>query len=115
MVRPLFDKQLELIRPRPAKLEGGLVLPDRQDVLSIDPILTRAISPLSAGEESIATFKIMSQEMCDEFIKSHRETREFWSYSSGILQDFDSRPATEIACKWLIDDLRELGWAERYH
>lgn len=110
-----FDKQLELIRPRPAKLEGGLVLPDRQDVLSIDPILTRAISPLSAGEESIATFKIMSQEMCDEFIKSHRETREFWSYSSGILQDFGSRPATEIACKWLIDDLRELGWAERYH
>ena len=110
-----FDKQLELIRPRPAKLEGGLVLPDRQDVLSIDPILTRAISPLSAGEESIATFEIMSQEMCNEFIKSHIETREFWSYSSGILQDFDSRSATEIACKWLIDDLRELGWAERYH
>ncbi len=83
--------------------------------LRIDPILTRAISPLSAGEESIATFEIMSQEMCNEFIKSHIETREFWSYSSGILQDFDSRPATEIASKWLIDDLRELGWAERYH
>ena len=110
-----FDKQLDLIRPRPAKLEGGLVLPDRQDVLSIDPILTRVISPLSAGEESIATFKIMSQEKCNEFIKSHIETREFWSYSSGILQPFGSRPATEIACKWLIDDLRKLGWAGHFH
>ena len=110
-----FDKQLDLIRPRPAKLEGGLVLPDPQDVLNIDPILTRVISPLSAGEESIATFKIMSQEECNKFINLHIETREFWSYSSGILQVFGSRPAIEIACKWLMDDLRELDWAGHVH
>ena len=107
-----FDKQLQLVRPHPARLEGGLVLPDRQDIVNTDPILTRIINPLPAGEKSIAAFEIMSKEMCDNFIREYKEGKEVWNYSSGILlQLFEPRPATEIACKWLISDLRNLGWA----
>ena len=107
-----FDKQLQLIRPRPAILEGSLVLPDRQDIVNTDPILTRIINPLPAGEKSIAAFEIMSKEMCDKFIREYKEGKEVWSYSSGILlQLFEPRPATEIACKWLKSDLSNLGWA----
>ena len=43
----------------------------------------------------------------DEFIKRGLS----YSYGSSILPGYESRPATELAHRWLKDDLRALNWA----
>ena len=115
-----FAIRLRLSQLLPARLEGVLMLPSRDDR---DPVLTWCTRCLPYGSESTVEFSLGDE-------REFRDVRDFWRHegskleqlrtrngavpspihSSQLLPVWKSRPATELAHEWLADELRELGW-----
>ena len=88
----------------PARLEGRITLPKGQFSFASDPVLTWRPIILSDNEESEVVFEL---GFPDKLQKDFRESNENKSpfLSSQRLDVFGMLPATDLACKWLADDL----------
>ena len=104
----------------PVSLEGIVTLPSREDD---QPDLTWCTRCLPYSSESTVDFSLGGEW-------KFRDVRAYWRdegsrlqqlrprnatasspiYSSQLLRVWESRPATELAHRWLGDELRELGW-----
>ena len=104
-----FSLRFEMYGCLPARLEGCLTLPKGQDSFTSDPVLTWCPIILSDHEESEVVFEL---GVPDKLRKEFRESNEGKSpfLSSQRLNVFGMQPATKLACEWLSDDLRSLGW-----
>lgn len=117
-----FRQRLRLYRLLPVRLEGQLVCPRPQDAASVCPNLTWWTRSLPVGEVSTVAIKLEIEENFDHFsywreeennLKQHHpeyETLPLLPVHGGGGAVFDDRPATDVAQKWLIDELRDLGW-----
>ncbi len=118
---PVFGNRLRLKCVLPVRLEGRLFIPNSPSIGREWPFLTSWHSPLSEQEESQVAFELAgrdpgSKESTRLAIESarqesFRDVGEFW-YSTGLLHISGSRPATELAHRWLIDELRDIGWTD---
>ena len=112
MVRKWFNAfsfRLPLYECLPARLEGRLTLPNGQDSAKLWPVLTWCLVALSPNEESVVAFEIgLPDKMKKDFWESNENKSPF--LRSQVLDVSGRQPATELACKWLADDLQRLGW-----
>ena len=114
-----FANRLQLKRIFPVRLEGRLILPHPSAPGNEWPTLTWWPRSLSQQEESHVAFELgswdqTSQDSTSEMIETARQETlkhvgAFW-YSTGVLRISGFRPATELAHRWLIDELRKMGW-----
>ena len=104
-----FSFRFQMYGCLPARLEGRITLPKGQVSFASDPVLTWRPIILSDNEESEVVFEL---GVPDKLQKDFRESNENKSpfLSSQRLDVFGMLPATDLACKWLADDLRRLGW-----
>ena len=122
-----FSHRLRLNRLLPARLEGRLAMPSQQDAdsLTATPVLAWHTRSLPADAESTVAFELGPRDDSrDDFEQYWREEENAlralrpgygtvlypirqWT----VLDVFDSRPATELAHRWLTGELRELDWA----
>ena len=117
---PAFNKRNQMNYMLPLRFEGVLNLrnsPDRRDLNDATLVWWPRIAnsyaesgvffELKSDDESVsADTREKLQEARDDFIL-HRGT---FHHSIQILPGNGPRPATELAHKWLTDDLRNLGW-----
>ena len=118
---PVFSNRLRLKCVLPVRLEGRLFIPNPPSRGREWPFLTSWHRPLSKQEESHVAFELAGRDPGNEestrlAIESARQESlgdvgEFW-YSTGLLHVSGSRPATELAHRWLIDELRDIGWTD---
>ena len=118
---PAFGNRLQLKCILPVKLEGRLFVPNPPPRGREWPILTWWPRPLGEQEESHVAFELGFRDPASEdstrlAIEAARQeflnrAEGFW-YSTGLLHVDGHRPATELAHKWLIDELREIGWTD---
>ncbi len=116
-----FDHRLRLRRILPVRLEGRLIVPHPSATGDEWPILDWWARPLSEQEESQVAFELgsrdqASQESTGRMIEAAKpealeSVDEFW-YEMTLLRIDGFRPATELAHKWLIDELRKMGWTD---
>ena len=104
-----FSFRFQMYGCLPARLEGRITLPKGQVSFASDPVLTWRPIILSDNEESEVVFEL---GVPDKLQKDFRESNE--SKSPFLIEQrlhvFGMQPATELACEWLADDLRSLGW-----
>ncbi len=118
---PVFSNRLRLKCVLPVRLEGRLFIPNPPSRGREWPFLTWWHRPLGEQEESHVAFELAGRDPANEEStrlaieaarqESLRDVGEFW-YSTGLLHISGSRPATELAHRWLIDELREIGWTD---
>ena len=120
---PVFGNRLQLQHILPVRLEGRLFVPNPPSRGREWPHLTWWPRPLGEHEQSQVAFELgVSNPASQDSIRLATETAreeslnrvgEFW-YSIGLLHISGYRPATELAHKWLIDDLHKIGWTDLY-
>ena len=118
---PAFGNRLKLKCILPVKLEGRLFIPSPPSRGREWPFLTWWPRPLGEQEESHVAFELGVRDPASEDSirlaieaarqESLKSVGEFW-YSTGLLHISGFRPATELAHKWLIDELRKIGWTD---
>ena len=118
---PVFSNRLRLKCILPVRLEGRLFIPNPPSRDREWPYLTWWPRPLGEQEESHVAFELAGRDPASEDStrlameaarqESLKGVGEFW-YPTGLLHISGSRPATELAHKWLIDELREIGWTD---
>ena len=116
-----FGNRLQWKCILPVQLEGRLFVPNPPSQGREWPILTWWPRPLGEQEESHVAFELgfgdpASEDSTRLAIEAARQefldrAEGFW-YSTGLLHVNGLRPATELAHKWLINDLREIGWTD---
>ncbi len=116
-----FGERLKLNSILPVKLEGRLVIPSSPRASFDGPVLTWWPRPVSNNEQSHVDFELgarddSTQSLIRERVEIARlEALEnsgvFWS-SMGLLHHDGKRPATELAHRWLISDLKDIGWTD---
>ena len=122
-----FDDRLRLMRIFPVKLMGRLTIlhPEEGHVRPTfppkEPILTWWPLALNSHEESQVAFELdpqtqSSREEVRLLIDSARKasyarTEAFYRVTTR-LHVFGPRPATELAHRWLIEELGRLGWTD---
>ena len=118
-----FGARLRLYRLLPVRLEGRLELPSQGDR---EPVISWCTRCLPEDSESTVAFAVGERRELPDFrsywsdeAKALRQLRQGHGavpspfYVSEILPVWKSRPATELAHSWLVDELRELGWNGR--
>ena len=118
---PAFASRLRLRRIVPVKLEGSLFVPKPPSRGRDWPYLTWWPRPLGEHEESHVAFELAvhdssSEDSTRSAIETARQESlnrvgEFWR-STEALHISGSRPATELAHRWLITELRGIGWTD---
>ena len=118
---PAFGNRLQLKCILPVKLEGRLFIPNPPSRGREWPFLTWWPRPLGEQEESHVAFELGVRDPASEDSiglaieaarqESLKSVGEFWC-STGLLHINGFRPAIELAHKWLIDDLRKIGWTD---
>ena len=116
-----FGDRLRLKAILPVELEGRLVIPPSPRDSFDGPVLTWWPRPIRKSEQSRVDFGLgarddSTQSLIRERVEIARlEALEnagvFW-YSTGLLHVDGKRPATELAHRWLISDLRDIGWTD---
>ena len=110
----------------PVRIEGTLTIHDeRYDVPM--PRLSWYPTILPTGEESCVAFQLgptnASQHDADRYFEDqgsafarlrggNPERAPLFYVGFSMLEDSSSRPATELAHKWLAEDLKRLGWLD---
>ena len=105
---PVFSNRLRLKCILPVRFEGRLFIPNPSSRGREWPFLTWWPRPLGEQGESHVAFELAGRDPANE---ESTDVGEFW-YSTGLLHISGSRPATELAHRWLIDELREIGWTD---
>ena len=121
-----FRNRLRLYRLLPVRLEGRLTCSRTHESASVGPSLTWWTRSLPAGEQSAVVIEMGGREDFDHFsywreeeenlkkLHPEYETPPALPVSGGGGAIFNDRPATDLAQRWLIDELRELGWDLSY-
>ena len=123
---PRFAHRLRLYSLMPVRLEGLLEVPPRDSPLFTAPQLLWQPRILPFGEQSEVAFELgtLSHDEADldryfseesEAFARHRhrharDSRLFRVSSLLVDEVLDPRPATTMACKWLMEELRGLQW-----
>ena len=121
-----FCNRLGLYRLLPVRLEGNLALPGAYDDIRLGPGLTWRSRSLHVGENSFAAFTLGDQNGAiddrmsyfeDEAnrlktLRPESDVEYSLSVVLTVLDVFGFLPATELATRWLNDDLREVGWSK---
>ena len=116
-----FADRLPLYRLLPVRLEGSLSRLDRGGMefpwLDWEPVILQSNEPshVSFVFEPERTRRWQSDdyftEQRDAFIRLRQGDAERLAlFRRSSVLDVDSRPATQLAYKWLHDELRELSW-----
>ena len=118
---PAFGNNLRLKCMLPVRFEGRLFVPSSPSLGRDRPVLTWWPLPLGEREESQVAFELGSRDPFSEdgarsAITAARQDSlnrdgTFWKFT-GILHVDGARPATELAHRWLISELREIGWTD---
>ena len=112
MVRKWFEAfgtRLSLYSCLPAKLEGRLTLSNGESDYMSAPGLTWQSIALSPHEESRVEFEIGApDELEADFFSGDEDRSQFLHWQR--IEVYGLLPATNLACKWLTDELRMLGW-----
>ena len=122
-----FCNRLRLYQLLPVRLEGTLTFPRDNDDIRLGPKLTWRSRSLQAGEESVAAFTLNDQGwtfldnesyFADEasrlkILRPQSEVEYSLSVVHTVLDVFGFLPSTELAIKWISEDLREVGWSNR--
>ena len=116
-----FGNRLQLKCILPVRLEGRVFIPNPPSRSREWPFLTWWPRPLGEQEESHVAFELGVRDPASEDStrlaieaarqESLKRVGEFWHFT-GLLHISGFRPATELAHKWLIDELREIGWTD---
>ena len=122
-----YGNRLALALLLPAKLEGRLTIPRRQEGntdpprSSGDPVLTWWPRPLNEREESQVAFRLQAggeagrEETRRSIEVARTESFERMGHFRRVttrLRVFGPRPAGGLAHKWLTDGLRTVGWKD---
>ena len=115
-----FAKSLRLNSLLPVRLEGRLIIPRPSVERNEQPFLDWWPRPVGDREESQVAFELgdldhINQHAILDMIESAKQEcfnhgYGFWS-SRSALHVSGFRPATELAHRWLVDEMRELNWA----
>ena len=112
MVRKWFEAfsfRLPMYDCLPARLEGRLTLSSEESDYMSAPGLTWRSIALSPYEESRVEFEIGApDELEADFFSGDEERSQFLHWQR--IEVYGLLPATNLACKWLTDELRMLGW-----
>ena len=116
-----FGDRLRLKAILPVKLEGRLVIPPSPRASFDGPVLTWWPRAISEHEQSRVDFELGArdddtQSLIRDMVEIARlealkNTGVFW-HSTGLLYQDGKRPATELAHRWLISDLKDIGWTD---
>lgn len=104
-----FGLRLRLYNCLPARLEGRLTFPEGSDSSRSGPALTWLPIALPKNEESRVSFELGVPDKLEKTFNESKENESpflIWQR----LDVFGVQPATDLACKWLADDLKRLGW-----
>ena len=104
-----FSFRFQMYGCLPARLEGRITLPKGQISFASDPVLTWRPIILSDNEESEVVFELGVPDKLQKDFRESNESKSPFLMEQG-LDLFGTQPATELACEWLADDLRSLGW-----
>ena len=119
---PNFSDRLDTMIILPAKLVGVLFMPKHQGGFQDGPSISWRLEPFQSGSKSTVDICLEGEregwydlEQCWERIKTLRPKSSEWvgvaAVDIGALHVFDTRPATDLAYDWLVNDLRRLAWA----
>ena len=118
---PAFGNRLQLKCILPVRLEGRLFIPNPPSRGREGPYLTWWPRPLGEHEESQVAFELGSRDPASNdstrlAIEAARQESlnrvdGFW-HSTERLHVDGPGPATELAHRWLINELREIGWTD---
>ena len=104
-----FSFRFDMYSCLPARLEGRITLPKGQVSFASDPVLTWRPIILSDNEVSEVVFELGVPDKLQKDFREGNESKSPFLMEQG-LDVFGMLPATDLACKWLADDLQRLGW-----
>ena len=106
-----FGLRLRLYNCLPARLEGRLTFPEEPDPRGAGPVLTWLPIALPRNDESRVSFELGVPDKLEKAFRESNESKSpflIWQR----LDVFGMQPATDLACKWLANDLKRLGWGK---